>query len=154
MLKLITEKNSTIFESLAQDYEEEFSSITGKSKQPNGKYSVDVEWHSPNVGYYWEEDGQIMGFVIKDHADQHADIGEFYVAPAYRKKRVGRKMAFAIFNEYPGLWQVRQIQGADLAKKFWRAVINEYTSGNYVELELQDPIWGKVSCQRFESAHI
>ena len=151
MLELITKHNCEIFEQLAQDYEEEFSPLTGKSKQPNGKYNIDVDWHLPNIGYFWKENMQIMGFVIKDQCGEYSDIGEFYVTPAYRKMGVGRKMAFSIFDQHPGLWQVRQIQNAELAKIFWRNVISDYTNGGYIELELEDETWGKVCCQRFKS---
>lgn len=151
MLELITERNCEIFERLVQDYEEEFSPLTGKSKQPNGKYTIDVDWHFPNIGYFWEENMQIMGFVIKDQCGEYSDIGEFYVIPVYRKMGVGRKMAFSIFDQHPGLWQVRQIQNAELAKLFWRNIISDYTKGDYLELELEDAVWGKVSCQRFKS---
>ena len=94
---------------------------------------------------------QIMGFVIKDQCGEYSDIGEFYIIPAYRKMGAGRKMAFSIFDQHPGLWQVRQLQNAKLAKLFWRSVISDYTKCDYIELELEDEIWGKVSCQRFKS---
>lgn len=151
MLKLISEQNCAIVEQLIQDYEEEFAPLTGKSKQPNGKYSIDVDWRPPNIGYVWEENKQIMGFVIKDQWEEYSDIGEFYVSPLYRKLGVGKKMAFSIFNQFPGLWQVRQMHNAELAQLFWRKVIREYTQGAYTEIELEDPVWGRVYCQRFES---
>ena len=151
MLELITDHNREVFERLIQDYEEEFSPLTGKTKKANGQYDLDTDWRPPNEGYCWKENSQIMGFVIKDTVDEYADIGEFYIIPAYRKKGIGRKMAFAIFDQHRGLWQVRQIQKAELAKKFWRSVINEYTGGNYVEIEVEDPLWGTVYCQRFAS---
>ncbi len=151
MLERINEQNCTIFDELSQDYEEEFSRITGKKKNADGRYSVDVDWRSPNEGYYWRVDSSIVGFCTMDSIDGHFDIGEFYVIPAYRKNGTGREMAFALFNRHSGLWQVRQIQGAELAKKFWRRTIREYTNENYTELEMDDPTWGQVVCQRFIS---
>jgi len=151
MLEPITESNCAVFERLAQDYEEEFAPITGKTKQPNGKYSIDVDWHFPNCGYFWKEDSSIVGFVIKDQCGEYSDIGEFYIIPSYRKMGMGKKMAFSIFDHYPGLWQVRQIENADLAKSFWRNVVSDYTKDDYFELELEDLVWGKVTCQRFKS---
>jgi predicted acetyltransferase len=149
MLELINESNSNIFDKLVQDYEDEFSSITGKKKNQDGKYSIDVNWHIPNIGYYWREDSNILGFCIVDSVDGYSDIAEFYVIPAYRKNKIGQNMAFAVFNQHLGPWQVRQILGAELAKRFWRRVINEYTNGNYAELQMDDPTWGQVVCQRF-----
>jgi predicted acetyltransferase len=124
MLEPINEHNSHIFDGLVQDYEDEFSPITGKKKNKDGKYSVDVDWPVPNIGYYWKEDSRIIGFCVITSIDGYTEIAEFYVIPIYRKKRVGRDMAFAVFNKHRGPWQVRQILGADLAKRFWRQVIS------------------------------
>lgn len=52
MLELINESNSYIFDALTQDYEDEFSPTSGKKKNQGGKYPIDVDWHTPNVGYY------------------------------------------------------------------------------------------------------
>lgn len=151
MLELINELNSLIFDKLVQDYEREFSSITGKQKNQDGKYSVDVDWHIPNIGYYWKEDSNIAGFCIVEPIDGYSEIVEFYVIPAYRKKMVGKNMAFAVFDKHPGLWQVRQISGHELAKIFWRRVIGDYTNENYTELQIDDQIWGQAVFQRFNN---
>ena len=66
MLELINELNSNIFDELVQDYEEEFSSITGKKKNQSGKYSLDCDWRTPNFGYYWNDGKNVMGFCIVD----------------------------------------------------------------------------------------
>jgi predicted acetyltransferase len=149
MLKLIEESNFNIFDELVQDYEEEFSPLTGKKKSHEGKYSVDVDWRPPNVGYYWEEDSHVVGFCIVDLVDNFWDIAEFYVIPAYRMKKIGKKMAFSIFQKHQGQWQVRQILGAESAQKFWRRIISDFTNGNYIELQIDDAKWGQVVCQRF-----
>ena len=47
MLELINESNSHIFDELVQDYEDEFSSASGKKKNQDGKYSIDVDWRIP-----------------------------------------------------------------------------------------------------------
>src|ERR1700722_19603774 len=102
MLELISESNSRIFDKLVQDYEDEFSSISGKKKNQDGKYSIDVDWHIPNIGYYWKEGSRIVGFCIVEAIEGYSEIVDFYVIPAYRKKMVGKKMAFAVFNKQPG----------------------------------------------------
>jgi predicted acetyltransferase len=150
MLLQINESNSHIFDELVQVYEHEFSSITGKQRNQNGKYDLDVDWHAPNIGYYWQEDSNIVGFCIIDSVDDIFDVGEFYVVPAYRKNKIGQNMAFAVFNQHPGSWQVRQIANAESAKQFWRRVINDYTSVDYSESQIEDPTWVKVTCKRFK----
>lgn len=64
MLERINESNAYIFDELVQNYEEEFSSISGKKKNQDGKYSVDVDWRFPNFGYYWKEGSKVVGFSI------------------------------------------------------------------------------------------
>lgn len=149
MLDVITEQNKAIFERLAQDYEDEFSPITGKIPDEKGKYSIDVDWHAPSIGYYWKEGNAVVGFCIMKPIEEYNDIAEFYVVPSYRKKGIGKKLAFAVFNRHRGLWQVRQILLATDANKFWKRVVSSYTLGKYTEMEMEDPTWGKVICQRF-----
>ena len=151
MLQKITDLNSSIFDQLIQAYEEEFAPITGKKKNQDGKFSLDSDWKPPNEGFYWSEKGDIVGFCVKGSNGGYLDILEFYVVPAFRGKGIGEKMACAVFDIYPGKWQVRQIKGADEAREFWRKIISKYTSGNFKEGVFTDPHWGLVTCQRFES---
>lgn len=151
MLELINDLNAQFLEEMVQHYEEEFSSLTKKNKNKDGKYNLDTDWKAPNVGYYWKVDSIIAGFCVVDCDSGYLDIGEFYISPEYRKKGAGKAMAYAIFNRYQGNWQVRQIEGADLATAFWRNVIADYTNGNYTESRIDDPVWGTVTCQRFNN---
>lgn len=68
-----------------------------------------------------------------------------------RKRGEGKAFAFAVFDQFSGPWQVRQIENADLAKKFWREIIDEYSGGNYEEQAIDDSLWGKATCQRCTS---
>lgn len=137
MLELINESNSHIFDELAQNYEDEFSPASEKKKNQNGKYSIDVDWPTPNVGYYWKEGSKIVAFSIVESIDGYSEIVD--VVPAYRKNMVGKNMAFAVFNKHPGPWRVRQIPGSEVTTKFWRRVIGEYTNENYSESQIENP---------------
>ena len=108
MLKKITYLNSSIFDQLIQDYEGEFASITGKKKNQVGKYPLDYDWKSPNEGFYWLEKDEIVGFCVMGNNTGYLDIFEFYVIPAFRGKGIGEKMAFAVFDAYPGNMAVQQ----------------------------------------------
>jgi predicted acetyltransferase len=152
MLEPINESNFFHFDKLVQDYEVEFSSFTGKTPNQDGKYSIDVDWQAPNKGYYWKEGSQIIGFCIIETIDTFSELVDFYVVPAHRKKMIGRKMALAVFNKHCGPWQVRQILDHELAKKFWRKVIGDYTKENYTELQIDDPLWGSAVFQRFNNS--
>lgn len=152
MLERIDSGNHQYFDKIVQDYEEEFSPITGKKKQEDGLYALDANWEDPYEGYYWQDQqGGIHGFVIMTVENSVGDIADFYVVPSSRKHGIGEKMAHETFNRHKGKWQVKQIEGADKATIFWRKVIQSYTNGQYEESNIDDPKWGPVTCQTFDS---
>jgi predicted acetyltransferase len=148
----ITRDNAHIFEVFVQDYEAEFSAITKKEPDAEGRFALEADWQNPNKGFYPFVEGKSVGFAIRGQTDEgHSDIAEFYILPCYRKKSLGKRFAFAVFDLFPGSWQVRQIPTATNAIAFWRATIDEYTNGNYIENQINDDHWGSVIRQRFES---
>ncbi|WP_216597578.1 hypothetical protein [Persicobacter sp. CCB-QB2] len=89
--------------------------------------------------------------IAQNSTEYYNKVCEFYVIPAVRKKGFGKALAFEIFRRYPGKWDVRQLFAAKRAQLFWKATIDDFTSGNYQESQLSDPDWGEVICQRFQS---
>jgi len=102
-------------------------------------------------GYFWIVEAQIVGFTIIRHLENVNDVAEFYIIPSYRKRGAGEAMAQALFEIYPGNWQVKQIDGADGAKSFWRRVIGRFTSGDFEEVTEKDTYWCVVTCQKFRT---
>jgi len=147
----ITSTNSHIFEVFEQDYEAEFSAITRKEPNPEGRFATEADWQAPNNGYYLFIDDRPAGFAIRAIIDGRSDVAEFFILPCYRKKGLGKELAFAIFDLFPGPWQVRQIPTAKEAIVFWRAIIGEYTHKNYTEDQTHDPHYGTVIRQLFYS---
>jgi predicted acetyltransferase len=147
----ITQETAHIFEVFEQDYESEFSLITKKEPDAEGRFAIEADWQAPNQGFYLFLEEKPAGFAIRAERNKRSDMAEFYILPCYRKKGLGKLFAFAIFDCFPGLWQVRQIPTAVDAISFWRAVIHEYTNGDYKEGEIDDPQWGFVLRQCFKS---
>lgn len=148
----ITSSNSHIFEVFAQDYEAEFSAVTRKEPNAEGRFALEADWQAPNQGFYCFIKSKPVGFVVRGQTDEgRSDIAEFYILPCYRKQGIGKQLAFAIFDRFPGPWQVRQIPTAVEAIAFWRATIQEYTGANYTEDQVSDPHWGKVIRQCFKT---
>lgn len=116
-----------------------------------GRFAIDTDWKSPNSGFYLFLGEKPAGFAIRGIVDGRSDIAEFYILPCYRKKGLGKILAFAIFDSFPGPWQIRQIPTAKDAIIFWRATIQEYMNGNYKEDQISDPHWGTVIRQCFET---
>lgn len=151
MLVKITDYTDPLLFQMIQDYEEEFSKITGKKPGPDGLFTLDTDITPPNHTFFWVVDGTPVGFCVKTSYPPYSDIGEFYITPEKRGQKHGLAFAHAVFDFYPGPWQVRQIEGAEAAINFWRRTIDSYTNGEYQESVQDDPTWGKVTCQRFNS---
>lgn len=148
----VTKENISILLNLGQAYEAEFSKITGKIPNEMGIFQFDTMPKNPYMGYLFYEKSVPVGFCIINTCVNPMDIAEFYIIPSKRKQKLGMFFSHTIFKKYPGIWQVRQIQGADHAVNFWRRVITEYTSGNYKEEVVEDPDWGFVTKQTFSSS--
>lgn len=142
--------NEHIFEVFSQDYEAEFSALTHKEPDVEGRFALDASWEAPNKGFYFLIQGKPYGFAIWNQTlEGRSDIAEFYILPCYRLQGFGRQFAFALFDRFPGPWQVRQIPTAKQATAFWRATISEYTHGDYQEDLIPDAHWGMVLRQSF-----
>ena len=91
--------------------------------------------------YVIRVDGKPAGFVhvLRDrrHLAQEVDqeLLDFYIAPKYRRKGVGRQAARLTFDLYPGTWQVFELARNEPALKFWHGVIEDYTGGNYQDMD-------------------
>lgn len=149
VLRPITDINQHILMNLAQAYEAEFSSLTGKMPDENGHFKLDTQL-SPNYqGYLFYVDITPVGFCILNTNSKPMYVAEFYVIPSVRRKKVGTIFAQNIFKWHPGNWQVSQIEGASHAIAFWRKVIKTCSNGDFKEENVIDPDWGPVTQQSF-----
>jgi predicted acetyltransferase len=98
-------------------------------------------------------DDQIAGFalVIIDvpreftklsSAEKTNVISDFFIMRKYRRKGIGKKVAFSLFKEFRGVWEVKQTHSNKKANIFWKNVIREYTSGDeFKEKWVQNESW-------------
>lgn len=147
----VTSENINVLLNLAQAYEAEFSVITKKNPNSDGLYPLDTNWDENHPSYLLFDNDTPIGFCMKTTMDGRHDISEFYMIPTRRREGIAKHFAIQIFKIYKGEWQVRQIQGADNATKFWRSAIKEFTNNNFVETQDVDMYWGKVTKQAFRS---
>jgi predicted acetyltransferase len=115
----------------------------------------------PYLDHYWVEpdrhpflvrvDGKLAGFVL---VNQHTylpnskySIAEFFILRKYRKRGIGRQVAFHVFDLFQGRWETHQSDANIVGQQFWRSVIGAYTQENYTEtiIERQDTR-GIVQC--------
>jgi predicted acetyltransferase len=86
-------------------------------------------------------EGNPAGFVIiladKNQLIPEVDyeLMDFYITPKYRRSGVGKIAARLAFDLFQGNWQVFQLELNTPARTFWQGVINEYTNGNFQNLD-------------------
>lgn len=151
---LIVEKSSNpddpVLQRLLQYYEAEFSSITHKKPNAFGLFALDTALDEEHFVYVARYADIPCGFnIIHAKANDEFEVNEFYVVPVYRRGGLGRALATHVFDLHRGSWEIKQIQGAEQARVFWRKTIQHYTQGEYVEDTFLDPYWGEVTRQRF-----
>ncbi len=98
-------------------------------------------------------DGEIAGFCLvrlfnKDDVQLH-DIGEFFIVRKFRHKGLGKQVAHAIFDMFPGNWQVRQLLENRPAQLFWQKVIASYTTDNFENSIKHFAEYGEMHVQTF-----
>lgn len=161
LLRKIDNIQNTAFKNLQQLYEFEFSPITGNETDREGYYSqqkLEKMWSKNGYDLYIMYKDEIpIGFAVVNlssmvDGDKHTrDIAEFFIMPLYRHKGYGKWMAFQLFDIYQGKWEVRELESAPEAYKFWTAVIKKYTKNNYNEFKIYDEHWSEnVFVQQFQ----
>jgi len=147
----VNETNLAVYHNLVQCYEAEFSPLTGKKPDETGRFELDTELGENVQGYLLEIDRHPAGLAaIACKGEKRYEVCEFYVVPSFRQKAVGMHFAHKIWNEYPGSWEVKQIEGADNAIRFWRTTITRFNNTPFREERYDDPYWGKVTRQQFK----
>ncbi|MCB9480358.1 MAG: hypothetical protein H6680_00860 [Desulfobacteraceae bacterium] len=147
---LVTQENINVYHNLAQSYEGEFSVLTKKRPNSIGLFELDTLISPPVKGYilYIEESPAGIA-AIKEKDNNEFEVCEFYVVPSFRRTSWGTKFAHSLWQNNPGKWEIKQIQGAEYASEFWRKAICD--SGiSYDEDKYDDPYWGVVTRQKFK----
>ena len=90
---------------------------------------------SDREAFFIRDDDKIVGFVMINQFMKKCDSGhsvaEFLVLPEYRRNHIGKKIAFLVFDMYPGNWEVEPIENSNEACRFWENVVINYTDNNY-----------------------
>lgn len=149
---VLVDKDNPTFKKLQQDYEDEFSPITGYTKGADGLYDQEMlmsHWSPKGHHVYLalSDTDEPLGFSVVNlssmisKADDVKDIAEFYVVPSQRRRNIGKQIAFAIFSLYPGKWEVRQLPDLHVATRFWNRVISDFSETKYSQIEMSNAQW-------------
>lgn len=155
-----TRDEQPILEALAQLYIYDLSDVLAIDVGPDGTYPplpVQRYFGDPRRhAFLLRVDGKLAGFALVgqgsrlDGDDTVHDVAEFFVVRRYRRHGVGARAAAALFDRFPGRWEVRQKRENRAATAFWRSAIARYTGGAFEELLVDDDRW-RGPVQRFVS---
>jgi predicted acetyltransferase len=65
------------------------------------------------------------------------NMGEFFIAAPYQRKKIGHQIAIEVFNQFQGTWEIAVIPQNTGAYKFWQPLIASYAKGVYTQEQKQ-----------------
>ena len=140
-LKQVALEEREILANLLEKYEYEFSQYNGGDVNKlglYGYYDLDSFWREEGrYAYFIDVDGKLAGFVMVHKYPETGDpisdhvIYEFFVMYKYRRTGVGRQAFFQVLDKHKGQWCVGFHPKNITSARFWPAVIDEYTGGQY-----------------------
>jgi predicted acetyltransferase len=142
-------------ENLLQLYVYDLSELLSLDVEDDGRFRApSIDFSDPRCHPFLMHDGKLAGFaVVKRRSrlsgdEDVTDMAEFFILRRFRKKGLGERAAIALFDRFPGRWEVRQKFANQPATAFWRRVIGRYTEGKFSEEILDDERW-RGPVQRF-----
>lgn len=131
---------------LVELYQYDFSEFDSADVNEHGVYDymfLDHYWTEPDrIPFFVKVNEKYAGFVLlrilKNQEREYYSIAEFFIMRKYRRCRVGKKVAFQLFHQFQGEWEISEIEQNVSAQEFWRRVISEYTNNNYQEIRRED----------------
>lgn len=139
-----TDEQKSIVQNMARFYVYDMSKYCGHN--PNWEFPENGLYEAFDLAHFWEPgkfpfiiriNDELGGFALINNMgstpDVNWDLGEFFVVGKFQRKGIGRQVAIKIFNQFPGIWEVRQMPDNIPAITFWKSVINDYTKGQFSE---------------------
>jgi predicted acetyltransferase len=93
---------------------------------------------------YWTEAGRhplfvragadVVGFALVRQVTQHdpfSELAEFFIQRSSRRAGIGRLAANAVWQRFPGPWQLQVALANAPATMFWRSCIEEAAAGTF-----------------------
>ncbi len=155
---------------LARFYIYDMSEYTGWHFPPDGLFDAADQfanyWGLPGMRVWpptWRGfpflirmDSHPAGFALVKQIDNKPntfDMGEFFIGRQHRGNGIGRRVAFQLFDDLAGRWEVREMLANKPAQAFWRRVIGDYTGGSFIETQETFAMYGdkEFVVQRFGS---
>lgn len=118
----------------------DYSEFNGEDVDEHGIFNynyLDSYWTEPGRhAFLARVDGKLAGFVLVRQLDPEQaayHIAEYFILRKYRRRGLGRQVAFWVFDHFPGQWMVSQETGNLSAQAFWRRIVADYTAGAFTD---------------------
>jgi predicted acetyltransferase len=135
------EVEKPVLRRLLELYLHDLSEFDGRDVDSHGAFGYRY------LDHYWREegrhpflvrvDGALAGFVLVDtrceRDESDFEVAEFFIMKRYRRRRIGKMVAFHVFDLFPGVWEISQLPANLPARTFWRKVVRKYARGNFKE---------------------
>ena len=160
-LKEVPENQSQIITNLIQLYKYDFSEFA-EIGSPYGEVGPDGRFAYEGLESYWREDGRVplvvqgdgrlAGLILVNrwsalNRELDHSVGEFFVLRKYRRIGVGSRAARALFERWPGRWEVGVAWYNKPALSFWRKAIRASVDAPVEECTGDGDRWrGPVLC--------
>lgn len=145
VLEKVTEDGLMALKNLCELGAYDLSELNGINVNENGTYLKNnncKNWYEDPIYdlYFIRVDEILAGFVIiKNMIEEDLYyLNHFFILRKFRKQYIGKEAAIMAFNLYVGNWRVSQFDWNTPAQIFWRKVVRDYTSDNYVETRRKD----------------
>jgi predicted acetyltransferase len=141
LITKIGRESDVVLRNLFEHYLHDMAEWFDIDTKADGSYSYDTSqiWEKGYDAYLAKVGDSIAGFaLIGSAAEWLGDIGahdvdEFFVIRRFRRSGVGRRMATFLWDERPGEWLVRVLEGNAPAVSFWRTAILSYSLDSFNE---------------------
>ena len=140
-LSPVQKEEKEILRNLLEKYLYEFSQYDGAEINELGLYGydyLDCYWTEENRwAFFICSDGKLAGFAMVNDYPEASGVktdyamAEFFVLMKYRRHGVGKHAAFALFDRFPGSWQLKRHPKNTAGVLFWDRIISEYTHGDF-----------------------
>jgi len=131
-LEPITRDQAPVLRNLFELYAHDFSEYVPIDLQPSGRFDVPVgdQWwaREDHFPFFIRASGKLGGFALARRGSRVSaatdvmDVAEFFVLRGERRHGVGSAAAVALFDMFPGAWEIRIRRANPAALKFWARV--------------------------------
>lgn len=134
-VKKASSSDKYIIQNLFQLYEHDSSEFDGYDVNSHGLFDfhfLDLYWiDETRFPFLFFVDHQIAGFaLVNKRTSTGADynLADFFVLRKYRKMGVGKQVAYSLFDQFSGSWEIPQTKSNVPAQNFWEKIVSLYTS--------------------------